>query len=507
MNSSYISYYRALCKSSTNTKGQEHCDKHNAIEKKVAVMIAIATIEYLTAMGCFVMYLNFGGTAVKGLMEDVKRQLSETQRRHVLVVESGTHMYRLSYCIGSPVEQAESVTRYMRNLSNFVGNFMTVVVNPVRTNEDMNAISVGDSLLQRLFDDENAVCVADLGNQESSSYANLVEKSHEQAVARGRAGAQALVDKYGPDAYRILGSMGGKMSMAAGAARNKQTVSEYASDLGQMGMAAGAARNDQTVSEYASGLGRLGGNLGGSIRALKQGLAAMNIDVDSCIMTLGKGGGFNKLEQLETQCRALGLDVEKVRSQWGTEMNKRRMEKYTDAEISEQRTKAGKKGFAAVFAMVESSGKSIAAHMSEIATGNGDAASAGRLVSYKKKLVDDDGGALYHFKCISCRSDLYVADKGKGNKWDDPNEKKKNSNRESCRKCKNRGELPLPSSKSGKSGQWAFQCTVDEEARAQLHEEWRRDITDYEESQRKKRNATSMKSKKKKKENKQQNNK
>eukprot|EP00985_Skeletonema_marinoi_P015216 scaffold7814_cov63-Skeletonema_marinoi.AAC.1 len=178
---------------------------------------------------------------------------------------------------------------------------MVLVVNPVRANEDMNAISVGDSLLQRLFDDENAVCVADLGNQESSSYANLVEKSHEQAVARGRAGGQALVDKYGTDAYSILGQMGmaagaaknkqtvseyasdlgrkgGKMRMAAGAAKNKQTVSEYASDLGSMGgkmsMAAGAARNKQTVSEYASDLG----NLGGSISALKQGLAAMNID-------------------------------------------------------------------------------------------------------------------------------------------------------------------------------------------------------------------------------------
>eukprot|EP00985_Skeletonema_marinoi_P031619 scaffold37741_cov152-Skeletonema_marinoi.AAC.1 len=304
----------------------------------------------------------------------------------------------------------------------------------------------------------------------------------------------------------------GKKSMAAGAAMNDQTVSEYASGLGRMGgkksMAAGAARNDQTVSEYASDLGRMGGNLGGSIRALKQGLAAMNIDVDSCIMTLGKGGGFNKLEQLETQCRELGLDVEKVRSEWGTEMNKRRMEKYTAAEISEQRTKSGKKGIAAVYAMLESSGKSIAAHMSEIGTGNGDASSAGKLVSYKKKLVDDDGGALYHFKCISCMSDLYVADKGKGNKWDDPNETKKNSNRESCRKCKNRGGLPLPSSKSGKSGQWAFQCKVDEEARAQLHEEWRRDITDYEESQRKKRNANTQKSRnKKKKEKMQQNNK
>ena len=479
MNSLYISYYRALCRYSKDAKGREHCDKHNAIEKEVAVMIAIATIEYLTAMGCFVMYLNLGGTAVKGLMEEVKRQLSDTQRRYVLVVESGTHMYRLSYCIGSPVEQAESVTRYMRNLSNLAGNFMALVVNPVRENEGMNAIRVGDSLLQRLFDDENAVCVADLEHQESSSYANLVEKTHEQAVARGRAGAQALIAKFGPDAFSILGRKGGRVG-------------------GRMSMAAGAARNGQTVSEYASDLGRIGG----SITSLKQGLAAMNIDVESCVMTLGKGGGFNNVEQLEMQCRALGVDVEKAKSEWGTEMNKRRREKYTAAEISEQTSKSGKKGAAALSAMVESRGKSFAAYLSELATGNGAAASAGRLVSYKKKLVKNDGGALYHFQCTKCRSDHYVADKG--NKWEDQDATRPKT--DSCRKCKTQGDLPRPSSKSSKSSTWAFQSKVVGDARAQLHEEWGRDISEYEETKRKKKNAAKKKNTAKKSQKKRQQN-
>eukprot|EP00986_Skeletonema_menzelii_P000882 scaffold254_cov156-Skeletonema_menzelii.AAC.1 len=206
------------CKS-TKTQHGEHCDEPDEIEARVSVLIACATIEYLIAMGTFVLYLNFGGLAVKGLMEDVRRNLRRLPDAHrACVVAKGTHMYRIHYCVGDPREQADSVTRHMMNMSDQIDSFMRNVVNPIRVNERKRRFKWQDgAMMNKLYDDDNAVCVVSDFHQ--ASVDNLYAKSHQQAVARGHMAAEALRKKYGDNCYQMLG----RLSMETQAARYGQT--------------------------------------------------------------------------------------------------------------------------------------------------------------------------------------------------------------------------------------------------------------------------------------------
>ena len=315
------------CKS-TKTQHGEHCDEPDEIEARVSVLIACATIEYLIAMGTFVLYLNFGGLAVKGLMEDVRRNLRRLPDAHrACVVAKGTHMYRIHYCVGDPREQADSVTRHMMNMSDQIDSFMRNVVNPIRVNERKRRFKWQDgAMMNKLYDDDNAVCVVSDFHQ--ASVDNLYAKSHQQAVARGHMAAEALRKKYGDNCYQMLG----RLSMETQAARYGQTVSERAADLGRLSMETQAARYGQTVSERATDLGRLSmatqaARYGQTVseRAadlsnysmLVQGLKLQNIDVDSLLKYLNEG------ETLEERALASGIDVKKTKSKWMSEMRKK----------------------------------------------------------------------------------------------------------------------------------------------------------------------------------------
>ena len=61
-------------------------------------------------------------------------------------------------------------------------------------------------MLNTLYDDDTAVYVASESHQ--ASVDNLKEKSHKQAVARGRKNAKALRNKFGEDYYKHLGRLG-----------------------------------------------------------------------------------------------------------------------------------------------------------------------------------------------------------------------------------------------------------------------------------------------------------
>ncbi len=441
---------RLGCKSTRNASGQEHCDEPDEVEVKVTVMIASATIEYLTAMGCFVMYLNFGGTAVKKVMVNVKRNLSdlpETQRRHVLVVESSTHMYRLSYCVGNPMRQAESVTDHMTNMSEKVDKFMDVVVNPIRCNEGKERINWAEgNMLRTLLADNEAVYVA--SNSDQASMDNLIKKSHEQAVARGVASAASLKGKYGE---------------------------EWFVHLGKCSMAFGAEKNGVSVKEYAAMIGERGGRRG----ALLEGLKLMNIDVDSIMNGVNNDG-----QSLEEQVKAAGIDVNEAKSKWGKAINEKRKEKYTAAENSERARKAHTKVF-------QAAGLTLSEGMNKLrALATTQDKQRGASIGIRKRLLKNDGGALYRFKCITCKTDCYVG--RKGNDWGS----KRQTTCETCRM----GQKNLPNPGTTKNMYFTFEGEITGAERANIRKEWENEIEAYEaEKKLKKKNKKEKKKNAKKK--------
>lgn len=151
--------------------------------KIVTKMIVHALIENLTAMWCFVVYINVGGSAVKTLTEEVERELTMEQRPFVLVVNSSTHMWRIHYVAGMKEDQSRSVSEDMRRMSMALQQFMTNSVNPIREDSGKHDIP-HDNFFHHLVLDDNAVTVVD-GDSHPPSLENLRKVAHEQAVARG----------------------------------------------------------------------------------------------------------------------------------------------------------------------------------------------------------------------------------------------------------------------------------------------------------------------------------
>ena len=429
-------------------------------------MIAIATIKYLTAMGCFVLYLNLGGWAVKPLMGRVQRKIADEMGqknylRHALVVPRGTHMFRLTKCIGDRNKWTASVTAHMKHMSDKVHKFFAKVVNPARTSADMNPIHENGTLLENLLANDEAPYVALSTDQ--PSWQNMTTQSHKQAEERGMRVGQALVAKLGDDA------------------------SKYFSDLGKIGYQARHDRLGDDASEYYSEWG--------TKNAVLNGLKSMQIDPKALFLSVGDNGGFKSLEDVKRQCKSFGVSFDEAKTRWAEEMNKRQEEKYTPAEMSVMKKTAGKKGAQRLMANLKTAWVSVPDHYANIrANGTSEARSYGMLMSFRKKLIDK-GRKLYCFVCNECQNEVYHEDRG--NKWEKP----KATDAKFCRcpGCKNEGLLPRAGKRE--STLWTFKCEFDGDDLTKLHDEWKKQIAEHKKkkSAKKKKQREERKKKKKKK--------
>lgn len=95
---------------------------------------------------------------------------------------------------------------------------------------------------------------------------------------------------------------------------------------------------------------------------------------------------------------------------------------------------------------------------------------------------------MYHFKCITCKTDCYV-----GRKGNDLGGMDRKVTCETCRK----GQKRLPESGTTKNTFWTFQGMITGDEKARIRKEWGNEIEAYEAGKKAKDRNMRMKRKKK----------